>query len=39
VQTVRHVVDIMGGGELIRRLVITGASNRGQSVGTFLGVD
>jgi hypothetical protein len=34
----RHVVDIMGGGELIRRLVITSASNRGQSVGTFLGV-
>lgn len=34
----RHVVDIMGGGELIRRLVVTDATNRGQSVGTFLGV-
>lgn len=37
VQEIRHVVDIMGGGELIRRLVITAAQNRGQSVAQYLG--
>jgi len=38
VQTVHHVVDIVGHGELIRRVIIADAANRGQSVETFLGI-